>query len=126
MSEAFHHQPHRRAKGRVGEREAVAWLKRHGMRILDRNVTTKAGEIDIVARDGDTLVYVEVKARADSSHGSALDAVTPAKQRRVARAGALDLARRRWTGPCRFDVLALDWHDGEWCFTHVPDAFFAS
>lgn len=114
-------------RGQVGEEAAVAWLERQGYQVVDRNVRTGGGEIDVVARDGDTLCFVEVKARSGRSHGPSLAAVTPAKQRRLVRAASLWLARHPvGDAPCRFDVLGLDrGDDGGWRFTLVRDAFQA-
>lgn len=118
-----------RARGRVGEDAATRWLERRGYRIVARNVTTKAGEIDIVAEDGDTLCFVEVKARASDTYGPAIEAVTPAKMRRIARAASLFLASRsRWRGEppaCRFDVLGMDRRVDGWRFSLVRGAFDA-
>jgi len=119
----FHRQPHTRARGRVGESEAESWLKEHGYRIIERNVTTAAGEIDLVAWEGEVLCFVEVKARASDTYGPAIAAVPPAKQRKIARAAALFLARRSFDAACRFDVLGLDWTTSGWSFTLIRDAF---
>ena len=76
------------AIGRYGEQVAERYLREAGMAVLDRNWRCDIGEIDIVARDGDTLVVCEVKTRSSLSHGSGLAAVTRAKadrQRRLAR-----------------------------------------
>ncbi len=121
--EPFRHQPHTRARGRVGEDEARAWLRRRGYHIVDRNVATKAGEIDLVARDGPTLCFIEIKARSNRAFGPAITAVPTKKQRRLARAAALYLVLNPFDGPCRFDVLAMDLADEGWRFTLVQDAF---
>jgi len=103
MAEAY-----RQALGKLGEDLACAELERRGYAVLARRYRTRAGEIDIVARDGDTLVFVEVKARADAACGEPGEAVTPWKQRRLARMALDYLARLRAApGPCRFDVVAL-------------------
>ena len=97
-----------------------------GYRIVARNVRTKGGELDIVALDGETLCFIEIKARATAEYGRAIEAVGPQKQRRLARAAALFLARNRSDRPCRFDVLGLDrGRDGAWSFTLVKNAFDA-
>ncbi len=121
--EPFRHQPHTRARGRVGEERAADWLEGQGYRVVERNVSTKAGEIDVVARDGETLCFVEVKARSSRAYGPAILAVTPKKQRRLARAAALYLALHPTEAPCRFDVLGMDLGDDGWRFTLVRDAF---
>lgn len=112
-------------RGREGEEAAVAWLQRQGYRPVERNVRTGAGEIDLIAHDGDTLCFIEIKARSGASHGSALAAVGPAKQHRLTRAARLWLARNPWDSPCRFDVLALDAGPEGWRYTLVRDAFEA-
>jgi putative endonuclease len=121
----FREQPHARAQGDVGEDDAVEWLRLQGYRIVDRNVTSHAGELDAVARDGDTLCFVEIKARVSSPFGGALAAVDGDKRRRLARAARAYLARTPWDGPCRFDVLAIDLADeaAEPRFTLLQDAF---
>jgi putative endonuclease len=120
----FSRLPHTRARGAVGEEAAEAYLVAQGYRVVERNVASKLGEIDLVALDGETLVFVEVKARASAEFGAAIEAVGPRKRRRLARAAAMFLAKNRSQRPCRFDVLGLDrGADGAWTFTLVRDAF---
>lgn len=125
----FRSRPHTVGRGRVGEEEAVRWLHRNGYRVLHRNVRTNAGEIDCIARDGDVLCFVEIKARSGRRYGPAVAAVGARKQRRLVRAASLWLARHPTDRPCRFDVLGLDAAGGEgrgeWEFTLVRDAFRA-
>ena len=103
----------RQQLGKAGEDRAVAELERRGYAILARRYRTRHGEIDIVARDGETTVFVEVKARATAEFGTAAAAVTPLKQRRLASMAVDYLARHRLGGrPCRFDVVAIDGGDG--------------
>lgn len=104
----------------------MRWLRERGVRIVERNVRTSAGEIDLIAVDGETLCFVEIKARATDAYGPAIAAVPRAKQRRLARAAALYLARRPTDRPCRFDVVGLDLEDGRWRVRHVQDAFRVS
>ena len=93
----------------MGEELAVAELERRGYAILARRYRTRAGEIDIIARDGETTVFVEVKARVSDEFGSAAEAVTAWKQRRLSRMASDYLARSGLgCGPCRFDVVAID------------------
>lgn len=121
---AFDRLPHDRARGAAGEEAAVEHLRRLGMKIVARNVTTRAGELDLVALDGETLCFVEIKARTRSDFGLAIEAVGPRKQQRIARAAALFLAKNRSKRPCRFDVLGLDRaEDGSWTVTYLRDAF---
>ena len=121
----FRRQPHSRGRGRSAEADAARWLAGHGFEIAAVNAVTRAGEIDLIAREGATLCFVEVKARGSDACGPALAAVGAAKRRRLARAAALWLARHPHDGPCRFDVLALDAGPGGWEYTLVRDAFEA-
>lgn len=122
----FDRQPHTRGRGSVAEEQAVAWLERQGYEVVERNVTTRAGEIDAVAREGETLCFVEIKARLTSTYGPAIAAVGPGKQRRIARAAALYLQKKGlWESPCRFDVLGMDATEDGWEFTLVRNAFEA-
>jgi putative endonuclease len=115
--------------GDRGERASARFLRRKGMRILQRGYRTTLGEIDLIARDGGTLVFVEVKTRR---RGEPAEAVTPLKQRRITQAalhflkrhGLLDAPR---AVPCRFDIVAVVWPDGRGRPTieHIPDAFEA-
>lgn len=121
--EEFGAQQHTVGRGRVAEDAAVAWLERNGYRIVERNHRNAAGEIDVVAEDGEVLCFVEVKARTETLFGPALAAVGPRKRRRVARAAAFYLALRGIQPACRFDVLAMEAEEGSWHFTLVKDAF---
>lgn len=94
--------------GRKGEAVAVELLKENGYRILERNVKAKFGEIDLVARDGATLCFVEIKARASLKFGWPEEAVTPRKQWRLGRlAGWYLQVRRLESVPVRFDIVSI-------------------
>ena len=117
----------RQALGKLGESLAVEELERRGYAIVARRYRTRHGEIDIVAEDGDTLVFVEVKARANGECGLAAEGVTRWKQLQLASMAAEYLARHDITDrPCRFDVVAID--DAETCpvLTVFPGAFDAT
>ncbi len=122
----FRRQPHTRAQGRLGEDEGVRWLESQGYEIVQRNAVSKAGEIDVVAFDGEVLCFLEIKARATDDFGAAIEAVTRRKQRRLVRAASLYLALHPVDAPCRFDVLGMDLGAEGWRFTLVKDAFRAS
>lgn len=120
----FDGAPHTRGRGKAGEEAAVRWLEANGYEVVDRNVVNQCGEIDVVARDGGTLCFLEIKARGSDAYGPAIAAVGRGKQRRIARAAALYLAMERHDGPCRFDVLGLDADGhGGWSYTLVKNAF---
>ncbi|HVS14505.1 MAG TPA: YraN family protein [Thermoanaerobaculia bacterium] len=109
--------------GRAVEAAVARWLERDGVEVLARNHRNAGGEIDLVVRDGDTLAFVEVKARSRADHGGALAAVDREKRRRLQRAATVYLAGCGWEGPCRFDVVAVERVDGEWRFRCYENAF---
>jgi putative endonuclease len=114
----------RQAMGKSGEDLAVAELERRGYAILARRYRTDRGEIDIVAQDGDTLVFVEVKARATAEFGTAAEAVTRRKQLQVIAMARVYLAFERASDvPCRFDVVAIDGVGEGAVVTVYPGAF---
>ena len=118
----------RQALGRIGEDLAAGALVARGYAILERRFTTERGDIDIIAEDAGTLVFVEVRARATAEFGHAAESVTDAKKRQVARLAREYLALRKITNrPCRFDVVAIDGALGP-CpdITVYPGAFDAS
>ena len=97
-----------RGVGQEWEGLAAKHLEKAGYRILERNYRGKGGEIDIVAEDGATLCFVEVKGRRTPAFGTPTDAVTAEKQRRIFRAAEAYLQARRVRPICRFDVVAVD------------------
>jgi len=94
--------------GTRGERAAAAYLERIGMTIVERNWQTARGELDIVALDGDELVLCEVKTRTTTAKGTPEEAVSPTKQRRLARMAEAYIAHGD-IAPCRvrFDVISI-------------------
>jgi putative endonuclease len=97
-----------RAKGRIGEDIAVKYLKKHKYQIVERNYSNKLGEIDIIALDGDYLVFVEVKMRETTQFGMPREAVTIYKQRHIIRAAQLYLYQNKLSGvPVRFDIVEI-------------------
>ena len=110
--------------GRRSERLAAEYLKLKGYRILETNYRCGAGEIDIIAREKKTLVFIEVKARSSSRFGSPKGAVTPAKQRKISMAALEYLKRTDQTGSsARFDVVAIDTAGGTPAIEVVKNAF---
>jgi len=93
--------------GQLSEERACLFLQRHGYEIVTRNWRTRLGEIDIIARDGGTIVFVEVKARSSSGFGGPEAAVHPGKQRRLIAAARLFLAAMDCQLPARFDVVVF-------------------
>ncbi|HUH03601.1 MAG TPA: YraN family protein [Kofleriaceae bacterium] len=96
------------ARGRHNEDRACEELVRRGYDIVERNYRCKLGELDVVARDGRTLVFVEVRSRSSARLGSALETIGIAKQRRIARVAQHYLmVRRPRFDTCRFDVIGI-------------------
>jgi len=110
--------------GADGEALAAAFLRARGYAILARNFRCAAGEIDLVALDGRTIVFGEVRTRRGRAHGSALESVTPLKQRQVTRVAGHYLARHHLHAhPVRFDVVAVEVRGWMVTVAHVRDAF---
>jgi len=110
--------------GGAGEDLAAEFLRRKGMVVLARNYRCRAGEIDLVARDGDAVVFVEVKERTGRSHGAAVEAVTWAKRRKVVRAArAYASVHGLSEARLRFDVVAIDWEASGPRVRHDKGAF---
>lgn len=108
--------------GTVYENKAVLFLQEKGYQILERNFYSKHGEIDIIAKDKEYLVFVEVKYRHNSYEGAALEAVTPTKRKRLVQAAEYYLYKKHYQNmeiPCRFDVIAFDGEE----IVHILNAF---
>ena len=105
------------AKQRQGEgweQHALAHLQQHGLRLVETNFRCKSGEIDLILRDGDALVFVEVRQREGRTHGGAAASITPAKVKRLVRAAQTYLQRFPHVPQCRFDVVAIDGDKLDW------------
>lgn len=110
--------------GEAGESLACRHLESHGYMILERNYRCRSGEVDVVARRGETTVFVEVKERRGASHGEGHEGVTFGKRRRIIRAARLYAAHRGLSErPIRFDVVSIDWRAGRPRVRHDEGAF---
>jgi len=107
-------------RGVQSEDEALRFLRREGLKLEERNYTCRLGEIDLVMRDGATLVFVEVRMRRNHSFGAAAESITPRKRSRLLAAARHYLAGRGVMPVCRFDAVLID-NGGtpEW----IKDAF---
>lgn len=117
----------RRARGDTAEDLACRHLEGSGCTIVERNFRTKGGEIDIVAREGDVLVFVEVRSREDAGFGTPEESVTPAKRRRIVAAARRYLSSvppSSWR-EARFDVIAIEGAGNAAVLRHYPAAFDA-
>ncbi len=103
----------RKSLGKLGEDLAKEHLKKSGCKILEQNYQVKMGEIDLIVEDSGTFVFVEVKTRSNSTHGSPFDAVTPAKQRQLSKVALEYLGRHdMFEKPARFDVVSVQIQPG--------------
>jgi putative endonuclease len=94
--------------GAAAEALAAEFLQSRGLAIVKRNYRCRGGEIDLIARDGATLVFVEVRLRSSSAFGGARASITAAKRRRLKFAAGLFLSGLGREPPCRFDAILLD------------------
>jgi putative endonuclease len=100
--------------GSQGERQAASFLKKSGFRILARGVTNQFGEIDLIALDGDVVVFVEVRTRRSWEAGHPAESITPEKQARLTRAALVFLKQKRLLEHrSRFDVVAITWPEDQ-------------
>ena len=112
--------------GDQGENAAVHFLKQQGYRILDRQHRNTFGEIDIIAQDGQCIVFVEVKTRSSDQHGQPFEAVNHAKQQRIIRSALAWLKKkRRLNQAARFDIVSIVWADQSDApeIQHIKNAF---
>jgi putative endonuclease len=115
------------ALGKIGEDLACRELQRRGYAILARRYRRPRGELDIVARDGPTVVFIEVKAREGRKFGDAVDGVTGLKRRRITRVALEYLVRHRLTDcPCRFDVVSIHMENEQPVIELYQNAFSAN
>ncbi len=106
-----------RSAGATAEGLAAEFLVRHGLAIVARNFRTRFGEIDLIARDGRTLVFVEVRMRSSARYGGAVESISAQKRARLVSAASGYLAAIGREPPCRFDAIlmqSLDERSIEW------------
>ena len=108
-----------RRLGDAAEARAAAYLAAHGYQIVERNFRAKVGEIDIIAKDGDTVVFVEVRSRSSAAFGLPQETVGAAKRRKLQLTAQLYVQARGLDCPMRFDVIA----EGPEGLEHIEDAF---
>jgi len=114
----------RKTTGARGEEIAAGYLEKHNFRIIQRNFRCRCGEVDIIARDGGTLVFVEVKTRRNASYGLPQLAVTPFKQRQISKAALTYLSKYGlMKEDARFDVISVLLLDSSPVIDHIRNAF---
>lgn len=109
--------------GEKGEVLAAKFLNKEGYKIVSQNYRTHVGEIDIIAIDGETLVFIEVKTRESIEYGMPFEAVNRSKRRKISGAALLYLKKLKDIPPCRFDVVSICYKDGHPQFELIRDAF---
>ena len=112
--------------GSAGEKAAIRYLKQQGFRVVIQNYENRAGEIDVIALDGQTIVFVEVKTRRNDSKGNPLDAVDHTKQQQILRAAQLYLKETDlFQQSVRYDVIGLLWPENDKTpqIEHIRSAF---
>ncbi|MCF8054487.1 MAG: YraN family protein [Deltaproteobacteria bacterium] len=114
----------RRATGRQGEDLAVSHLRDHGYKIIERNYSCQIGEIDIVAKEAGTIVFVEVRSTTVERFGSAIDSVNLRKQRKLSLLALRYLQEKNLLGQnCRFDVVGVHFSKENTQITLIQNAF---
>lgn len=112
------------ATGKLGERLGEDYLKKHGYQIIDRNVRSPFGEIDLIARQGDALVFIEIKTRRDDTFGLPEEAVDHHKMNQIIRLAGWYLAQYpKSNPPVRFDVLAVQMEGNHPLMHLIQNAF---
>jgi len=109
--------------GVKGEGLAVKFLKKKGYKIIEQNYKTPLGEIDIVAKDGKSLVFIEVKTRESTAYGLPYEAVNTLKKKKIANVALLYLKRFKEIPPCRFDVVSICYEQDRPKYELIKDAF---
>lgn len=117
-----------RKSGFHWEKAAEAYLRSKGLRLLQRNFSSRFGEIDLIMKDGQTLIFVEVKYRKSNQHGSGADAVTIQKQERISRTAAWYLVKNpdKAENTCRFDVISINQDHGAQSIDWIRNAFYST
>ena len=116
---------HKKKLGDWGEKVAALEIEKIGYSVISKNYYTRFGEIDIIAKDGDVLVFIEVKTRQSDSHGSAIESISKSKQRNIQKAIHIYLSSFKILDEnYRFDVVTLDKTEkGTWRFNLLKNAF---
>ncbi|MCU7811673.1 MAG: YraN family protein [Candidatus Thiodiazotropha sp. (ex Notomyrtea botanica)] len=112
-------------QGRTAESSALKYLESRGLRLVARNYRSSGGEIDLIMQQNDSLVFIEVRYRKSSRFGTAVESVTPSKQRKLLLTAGHYLQEKGSQAPCRFDVVGISGKNQteiEW----IQDAFQAN
>jgi len=123
---AWNKTPTSQSKGKASEGFAQQYLTQQGLLFIDKNFHCRKGEIDLIMKDGDTLVFIEVKYRKNNNFGGAISAVSQSKQQKIKHCVAFFLHKanlNEYNTPCRFDVIALEGDINQPQVTWLKNAF---
>ncbi len=109
--------------GKLGEEKALEYLQKLGYKIKLTNYLVGKAEIDIIAEDGEFIVFVEVKTRESDVHENPIEAVTPRKRKLLIDAADFYIEERGIENESRFDIVSVIKNKNRWIIEHVPDAF---
>lgn len=112
---------YKKEQGKYGEELASAFLKKLGYEIIVKNYLIRGGEIDLIARDGETTVIVEVKLRGNNEYGPAVESVTHSKLRALIKTSKFYALEKKINGGLRIDLVAIDIKDGKPRVTHLKN-----
>lgn len=116
---------HRKQMGNTAEDIALEYLVQQGYRLVKRNFTCKAGEIDLIVQNDNTLVFVEVRSRTGIAYGEPSETVNRKKQDKIRKTAKYYLYCNQYLENyyCRFDVVSIVWQEGKAKIEWIPDAF---
>lgn len=114
----------KKSKGKWGEETALAYLRKQNYSILEVNWRFKKLEVDIIARDSDTIVFIEVKTRSSSEYGEPESFVSLKKQRFIISAANQYIIEKNLDADVRFDIISILTENSETDIKHLPDAFY--
>ncbi len=113
--------------GNKGESIAEEYLKQKGYKIIQRNYRCRFGEIDIIAKDGNTVVFTEVRTKQNNNFGSPQESITPAKIEKISKASLSFIQEKKMAGfSYRFDLIAITFSQGRQNIEHIENAFMPS
>jgi putative endonuclease len=104
----------RQQTGDLGEQQALSYLERAGLRLVQRNFLCKGGEIDLIMQDQASLVFVEVRKRSSAQFGGAIASITASKQKRMVHAAQVYLQNLKSVPACRFDAVLIQEEELTW------------
>lgn len=114
-------------QGKKAEQHALRYLKKQGLQLIKHNFHSRRGEIDLIMRQGESIVFIEVRKRSNTSHGGALESISQQKQQRIIHTAHYYLQQhpKHANQPCRFDVIAIEGVEKQEKIQWIQNAFQA-